>query len=103
MLTLYMKPTCAFSRHVIATADRLGLALELKDIVANESYAEELMGRGGKRQTPYLADSDAGVEMYESDSIIAHLQLTYGPPASDVVAPRPRIHMSDSTCVSCEA
>ncbi len=103
MLTLYMKSTCAFSRHVIATADRLGLALELKDISSNESYAEELIERGGKRQTPYLLDSDANTGMYESDTIIAHLQSTYGAPSADVVAARPRIHMSDSTCVSCEA
>lgn len=100
MLTLYMKPTCAFSRHVVATADRLSLALEIKDISSNEAYAAELEAHGGKRQTPYLIDSEADVSLYESDAIVQHLQQTYGVSVDSVT--RPRVHLGGSTCVSCE-
>mgnify|MGYP003417999780 CR=1 FL=1 len=101
MLTLYYKPTCAFSRHVISTAARLELELELKDITSNEAYEAELLELGERVQVPFLVDSDAGVSLFESEEIVRHLQSTYGK-SVDTVA-RPRIHVSGSTCVSCEA
>ena len=99
MLTMYMKPTCPFSRRVMAVIDRLELEVEYKDIAADEALAAELESIGGKRQVPYLIDTDANVSMYESDDIVAHLQRTYGQP---VAATRPRVHVGGSTCVSCE-
>lgn len=99
MLTLYMKPTCPFCRRVVAVIERLDLEVEMKDIEADATLADELIARGGKRMVPYLVDTKTGVEMYESDDIVLHLQRTYGVP---VAATRPRVHVGGSTCVSCE-
>jgi glutaredoxin 3 len=100
MITLYYKPTCAFCRRVLAVVDRLSLEVELKDIVSDEAAATELVTVGGKLQVPYLIDATTDTALYESDDIVAYLQKQYGQPT---VATRPRIHISDSTCVSCEA
>jgi glutaredoxin 3 len=100
MLTLYFKPTCAFCRRVQAVIDRMQLQVELKDIEADATFAEELMARGGSTQVPYLVDTEAGVEMYESDDIVSHLQTTYGKPVAS--SNRPRVHISDNACISCE-
>lgn len=99
MLTLYYRPTCAFCRRVLAVIDRLSLEVELKDI--NDEVVEaELITVGGKAQVPFLVDSAAGVSLYESDDIVSHLQSTYG--KASIVAVRPRIHIADNVCVSCE-
>lgn len=97
MLTLYYRPTCAFCRRVMAVTDRLGLEVELKDI-SDQAIADELEKRGGQVQVPYLVDEAQGVEMYESDAIVAHLQAAYGVKT----APKVRMHISDNACVSCE-
>lgn len=99
MLTLYMKPTCPFCRRVVAVIERLDLEVEMKDIEAEPALAQELEARGGKRMVPYLVDTKADVEMYESDDIVMHLQRNYGVPTA---AARPRVHVGGSTCVSCE-
>ena len=99
MLTLYTKASCPFCRRVMAVVDRLGIEIELKDIAEDAAYAEELIARGGKRQVPYLVDDEADVEMYESEDIVVYLQKLQQKPA---VAAKPRLHVSDSTCVSCE-
>lgn len=80
--------------------DRLEIEVDLRDIEADGAHAEALIARGGKRQVPYLVDEERGVEMYESDDIVAHLQTHYGQPV--VAAGRPRVHVGGSTCVSCE-
>ena len=100
MLTLYFKPNCPFCRRVVAVIERLELDVEMKDIVADESFAAELEEKGGKRQVPYLVDTDKNVAMFESDDIVKHLQDNYG--GDSVTAAKPRVHISDSTCVSCE-
>jgi glutathione S-transferase len=75
------------------------LQVELKDI-DDEALALELESKGGKRLVPYLVDDAANVSMYESDDIVAHLQTTYGKPAAS--ATRPRVHIADNVCISCE-
>lgn len=99
MLTLYTKASCPFCRRVMAVVDRLGIEIELNDIAEDTAYAEELIARGGKQQVPYLVDDEASVEMYESEDIVAYLQKLDSKPAA---AGKPRLHVSDSTCVSCE-
>jgi glutaredoxin 3 len=99
MLTLYYRPSCPFCRRVTAVVDRMGLQVEMKDI-EDETFKNELMEQGGKVQVPYLVDSSNGTSMYESDDIVSYLQKTYGAP---VAAPsRPRVHISDNACISCE-
>ncbi|KXJ97846.1 MAG: glutaredoxin 2 [Parcubacteria bacterium OLB19] len=99
MLTLYYKPTCAFCRRVIAVIDRLELEVEMKNVVEADLKAE-MEELGGRSQTPFLVDTDKDIKMYESDDIVNYLQTNYGKSVS--VPVRPRVHISDNACVSCE-
>jgi len=76
MLTLYVKTGCPFCAMVLRALDELELDYKEKNI-ADQEVAEELIERGGKRQVPYLIDTDAEVEMYESADIVAHLNQRY--------------------------
>ncbi|MCB9810846.1 MAG: glutathione S-transferase N-terminal domain-containing protein [Candidatus Nomurabacteria bacterium] len=99
MLTLYYKPNCSFCRRVLAVIDRLDLEVELKDVTESANLAE-LQEKGNSSQTPFLIDTDKEAALHESDDIVAHLQTNYGKTAATPA--RPRIHISDSACVSCE-
>lgn len=77
MLTLYVKTGCPYCAMVIHTLEELGLAYEEKN-VADPAIADELVARGGKKQMPYLVDTNGNVEMYESGDICAYLENTYG-------------------------
>ena len=77
MLTLYVKTGCPFCHKVLDTGKELGITFEEKNI-ADAAVAAELVARGGKRQVPYLVDSDRGVAMYESGDISAYLREQYG-------------------------
>jgi glutaredoxin 3 len=77
MLTLYVKTGCPYCAMVIHKLEELGLPYEEKN-VADEGVADELILRGGKRQMPYLVDTEGGVEMYESADICDYLEATYG-------------------------
>lgn len=98
MLTLYYRSTCPFCRRVMAVIDRLELEVEMKDVTESEIEAE-LIASTGKKQVPYLVDAEKNVEMFESDAIVAHLQTHYGKTTAPT---RPRLHISDNACVSCE-
>jgi len=98
MVALYYKPTCPFCRRVLAVVDRLNIEVELKDIT-EAAIEAELIGLGGKKQVPYLVDTDKDEAMYESDDIITHLQTHYGKASAPT---KPRIHIADNVCVSCE-
>lgn len=100
MLTLYFKPTCPFCRRVIAVTERLELEVEMKDITSDEAIVEELIEKGGKKQVPFLVDTDKEAALYESDDIVKHLQDNYG--SGEAAAAKPRVHISDSACISCE-
>ena len=76
MVTLYVKTGCPFCHKVLAAGEELGILFDQKNI-AEPSVAEELIARGGKRQVPYLVDSEKGVEMYESGDINEYLRKTY--------------------------
>jgi glutathione S-transferase len=76
MLTLYVKTGCGFCRKVLEECARLGVTFEEKN-VADPAIAAELYARGGKKQEPYLVDSERGVEMYDSGVIVAYLREHY--------------------------
>lgn len=76
MLTLYVKTGCPYCALALAKIDELGLTVEQKNI-ADDAVAAELIERGGKRQVPYLVDSDKQVEMYESGDIIDYFEKNY--------------------------
>ena len=78
MLTLYVKTGCPFCHKVLAAGEELSITFEEKNI-ADDAVAKELIARGGKRQVPYLVDSDRNVEMYESDDINDYLHAQYSP------------------------
>jgi glutathione S-transferase len=99
MITLYYKPTCPFCRRVQAVIDRLQLEVDLKD--TSDSVIEaELVALGGQAMVPYMVDAELGVEMYESDDIVGHLQSNYGKVSAALA--RPKMHIGDNVCISCE-
>ncbi len=73
MLTLYTKTGCPFCHKVLDVGKELGITFYEKNI-ADDAVAAELIARGGKRQVPYLVDTDRNVEMYESDDIVEYLK-----------------------------
>lgn len=77
----------------LAALDAYGVAYEEKNI-ADESIANELVEKGGKRQVPYLIDGD--VAMYESDDIAAYIEKTYG--GGDLEKSVPRVHIAGGHC-----
>lgn len=76
MLTLYVKTGCPFCHKVLDVGRELSLSFDEKNI-ADDAVAAELVARGGKRQVPYLVDSERGVEMYESEDIATYLYEHY--------------------------
>lgn len=72
MYILYIERGCPFGNKVMSFMKRNGIEAELRDRDAGNHEAE-LIARGGKRQTPYLVDTDTGIEMYESEDIIRYL------------------------------
>lgn len=73
MLTLYERTGCPFCIKVLRFAEENGITLQLKNS-SDEAVVEELIARGGKRQFPYLVDSEHNIEMYESRDIIEYLK-----------------------------
>lgn len=73
MYILYIEQGCPWGNKVMAFMNANGIKAELRDRDTG-NYEAELIARGGKRQTPYLVDSEAKVEMYESGDIIAYLK-----------------------------
>lgn len=76
MLTLYIKTGCPWCMKVLNTGKELGIEFEEKNI-ADDLIVGELVKRGGKRQVPYLVDSERNIEMYESADIDAYLRENY--------------------------
>lgn len=72
MLILYTQERCPFSAKVIKAGEQMGVEFEIRDI-ADETAEKELLTKGGKRETPYLIDTETNTEMYESDAIVSYL------------------------------
>jgi len=77
MLTLYVKTGCPFCAKVLTKGKDMNLEFNLKNS-ADEGVVEELLSDGGKKQFPYLIDTETNIKMYESDDIIDYLEETYG-------------------------
>ena len=77
MLMLYVKTGCPYCAAVLHKVEELGIEVEQKNI-ADDTIARELIDRGGKRQVPYLVDTERNVEMYESGDINDYLAIHYG-------------------------
>jgi len=78
MLHLYYKPTCPYCQKVLQANEQIKADLVFHDVFANENERTDLIAKGGKKQVPFLEDTDRRVMMYESDDIIAYLNEHYG-------------------------
>ncbi len=76
MMILYVKTDCPFCQKVRVFAEQASVVLNERDI-ADPEILTELIKKGGMRQVPYLHDTDAAVQMYESDDIIEYLRQKY--------------------------
>jgi glutathione S-transferase len=85
-LQLYEFEGCPFCRKVREALSILDLDAEVYPCPQNgPRYRPFVVEAGGKAMFPFLVDPNSGVEMYESDDIIAYLFQTYGdggPPLS---------------------
>lgn len=82
--------------------ENLGVDFELKDVSETEAFADELLQQGGKQQVPFLVDTETGTSMYESSDIIDYIR-EHKPAAQGVQSTtKPRMHVSNSVCESCE-
>ena len=84
-------------------ADNLGITLTTHDIDESDTALQELLEKGGKKQVPFLVDSEKNVSMYESNDIIDYLRDNYSKTETNTTETvKPRVHVGGSTCVSCE-
>lgn len=80
-LILYHFPSCPFCARVRSAIDRLGLAVELRDIRADAEHWNALVAARGRATVPVLRIvSPDGSErwMPESGDIVRYLDKTYG-------------------------
>lgn len=73
-MSLYHTPSCPFCVKVRDVIAELGLtdSIELRDKIANPTFAEELHAATGKTMVPCLRIDDEW--MHESDAIITYLR-----------------------------
>jgi glutaredoxin 2 len=77
MITLYINPTCPYCIKTMKVAHDLHIPLDLRDIHTPE-LLEELVRLEGKKQFPFMVDTERGVSMYESDDIMHYFRTQYG-------------------------
>lgn len=62
---------------VLHAIEELGLVFEERN-VADRGVADELIARGGRKQTPYLVDTETDTELYGSAKIVEYIMQRYG-------------------------
>ena len=78
MLILYIKSGCPFCNRVLEYAEDNNIIIDERDVYDSEAAMAELMEKGGKRQIPFLHDTDKEVIMYESADIIEYFKSMGG-------------------------
>ncbi len=73
MLKLFILETCPYCHKVMDFLEHEHMKYEKIDITDKESESA-LIRMGGKRQVPFLLDSDRNIQMYESNDIIEYLK-----------------------------
>jgi glutathione S-transferase len=79
-LTLYHFPACPYCVCVAREIERLTLKIEMRDILCNDDYFEELRAGGGRTRVPCLRicdDDGASDWLYESAEIISYLRTHF--------------------------
>lgn len=77
-LTLYNMEGSPYCRKVREVLSELDLEHVVRNVPKGSPKRAELERRGGKIQVPYLVDPNTGLELYESDAIVAYLCRQYG-------------------------
>jgi glutaredoxin 2 len=76
-LFLYQYGTCPFCLRVRNAASQLGVALELRDTIAEPAHSDEVLEATGRRTVPVLRIEDAAGSVRwlpESSDIVAWLE-----------------------------
>ena len=73
MIRLFMLDTCRYCRRVVEYLDENNIPYEKIDISEKENE-EALVRIGGKRQVPFIIDTDKNIVMYESNDILEYLK-----------------------------
>ena len=73
MLDLFILETCPYCQRVIDFLENKHMKYRKFDISNTESE-KSLIQLGGKRQVPFLVDTERNIQMYESKDIIEYLK-----------------------------
>ena len=76
---------CPFCRRVREALVDLDLEVTVRPCPKGSvRHRGEVLARGGRETFPFFVDEAAGVALYESSDIVAHLYREYGPPGAEV-------------------
>ena len=79
LLELYEFEACPYCRKVREALTILDLDAMIHPCPkGGPGFRKEVRKRGGRAMFPYLVDPNTGIEMYESDDIVAYLFREYG-------------------------
>ena len=73
MLELFILENCPYCIKVMNFMDEKEIEYTKIDI-KNKDSENSLIQIGGKRQVPFLVDTDRNIQMYESNDIIEYLK-----------------------------
>ena len=73
MFNLYVLESCPYCKKVMSFLEERNIKYNKIDI-KNKENEEALIKIGGKRQVPFLIDTDRNIQMYESADIIEYLK-----------------------------
>lgn len=78
-IVLYEFEACPFCRKVREAVSILSLDVEFRPTPKGSEYRNEIKKKYGRKATfPFMMDPNTGIEMFESDDIIAYLFRAYG-------------------------
>ena len=78
-IVLYEFEGCPFCRKVREAVSILSLEVEFRPTPQGSVYRDEIKKKYGRKATfPFMVDPNTGIEMFESDDIIAYLFRAYG-------------------------
>jgi glutaredoxin len=73
MLELFVLETCPYCQKVMSFLEKEHMDY-MKIDISNKESENSLIQMGGKRQVPFLVDTDRNIQMYESNDIIEYLK-----------------------------
>lgn len=73
MLELFVLENCPYCQKVMKFLEQEEMKYQKIDI-SNKESEDSLIQIGGKRQVPFLIDTERNIQMYESNDIIEYLK-----------------------------